>query len=131
MLCWGNGPLSLPTATATERSEVTKVTTKATFLDTIPTYFNIGFEFSAKATFFVRMCSCSMRGGLLQDLRVCLSGEILSADTSILNFEVLIGLKILKSNAVEQCRTLVLYCRNMFPKFDARLLDASRPTEVA
>ena len=72
-----------------------------------------------------------MRGYHPQDLRVCLYGEILSADTSILNFEVLIRLKILKSNDVERCRTLFVYCRNMFPKFDARPFDACRPTEVA
>ena len=52
------------------------------------------------------MCSCSMRGHHPQDLRECLYGEILSADTSILNFEVLIRLKILKSNDVEQCRVM-------------------------
>ena len=35
------------------------------------------------------------------------------------------------SNDVERCRTLFVYCRNMFPKCDARPFDACRPTEVA
>ena len=76
----------------------------------IPHQFWILYS-NAKAAFFVRMCSCSMRGYHPQDLRVCVYGEILSADTSILNFEVLFRFdwrywSRTMSNDVERCRTM-------------------------